>query len=452
MANDLTHPFYLYFVRSSKTFTVSDADIRERLLHWASTKEICCILISNKDSQSFSDKYQQFDFIAAINAPKTISGSETPFDELQKFSDKEKDYLFGYFTYDLKNKIENLSSSNADGLEFPEMFFFQPEFVITCVNDKLKIEYPEQYSVEIVDSLFKEIIEFNIEVNDLPAPVIKQRVERLEYLSTVKKIKQHIQRGDIYEMNYCMEFYAEAEISPAEIYWKLNSVSPMPFSAFFKNERHYAICASPERFIAKRGTKIISQPIKGTAKRGKSNQDDEEIKKQLQESEKEQSENVMIVDLVRNDLSRTAKKASVKVEELFGVYSFKQLHHMISTVISEMHDDIAFADVIKYAFPMGSMTGAPKIRAMELIDEYEKTKRGLFSGSIGYITPHQDFDFNVVIRTILYNAAEKYLSFMVGSAITANCNEEREYEECLLKAQAMLKIFERKKEPTSVND
>jgi para-aminobenzoate synthetase component I len=442
-------------VRLSKTFHTSDPEIKRRLLHWASSKHICCLLNSNQDKQSFEDPYSQHDFILAVYAHEVIAGGNQPFEALKQMADATNDYLFGYFTYDLKNKIENLNSNHPDELEFPEIFFFQPEFVISVKEEQVIIEYLEKYSSsEAVIELFEEIINTSIE-DSRSMPFVQQRVSKEQYISTVKKIKEHIQRGDIYEVNYCMEFYAEAEINPAEIYWELNEMSPMPFSSFLKKGDHYLMCASPERFMAKRGEKIISQPIKGTAKRGKTKEEDDRIKMKLRKSEKERSENVMIVDLVRNDLSRTAQKGSVKVEDLFGIYSFRQLHQMISTVVSEMRSGIHFTDVIKYAFPMGSMTGAPKIRAMQLIEQYENSKRGLYSGSIGYISPDKDFDFNVVIRSILNNAEKQYLSFMVGSAITANCDEEKEYEECMLKAKSMLDALnsfkpKRKKLPQSL--
>jgi para-aminobenzoate synthetase component 1 len=244
-------------------------------------------------------------------------------------------------------------------------------------------------------------------------------------------------------MNYCVEFFAEGILdAPVSTYEKLNELSPMPFSCFYKSGNQYMISASPERFIAKRGNKIISQPIKGTAPRGKTEQEDQIIIEKLRNDEKEKSENVMIVDLVRNDLSRTAKRNSVHVEELFGIYTFRRLHQMISTVVSEMRDDVHWTDVIRSAFPMGSMTGAPKIRAMELIEEFENTKRGLYSGAVGYVTPEGDFDFNVVIRSILYNEMNKYISFMVGSAITISSDPAKEYEECMLKAEAMMKVLQ----------
>jgi para-aminobenzoate synthetase component 1 len=440
MANDLIHPFYLYRVRVSKTFKVSVSDIKKRLLLWASSRQVCYVLNSNREQQTFEDPYGQFDFVVAAGAKKILSPATNSFEELDSFLKDIQDYAFGYFSYDLKNEIEDLNSENTDRLDFSEMFFFHPEFVITLDKKDCKIEYWESDTSDI-DELYREIENFPLSVADSIDPFIQHRISKNEYLSTVKQIKAHIQQGDIYEMNYCMEFYSEAEINPEEIYWQLNEVSPMPFSVFFRNGEHYAACASPERFIARCGNKVISQPMKGTARRGQTPAEDYEIKKLLAKNQKEQSENVMIVDLVRNDLSRTAQKGSVKVKELFGVYTFNQVHQMISTVVSEKRDDVSNIDTIRNAFPMGSMTGAPKIRAMELIEKYEQTKRGLFSGSIGYMSPDGNFDFNVVIRSILYNEKEKYISFMVGSAITANSDEEKEYEECMLKAKAMLNVF-----------
>jgi para-aminobenzoate synthetase component 1 len=277
---------------------------------------------------------------------------------------------------------------------------------------------------------------------------IKKRISREEYITDIKQILAHIQRGDVYELNYCQEFYSEeAVINPAQVYLQLNDFSPMPFSCFYRLGEKYVMCASPERFLKKSGSKIIAQPIKGTIARGKNEAEDFLQKQKLLNDEKERAENVMIVDLVRNDLSRTAKKNSVQVEELFGIYTFPHLHQMISTIVSEVRDGVEWTDVIRSAFPMGSMTGAPKIRAMQLIEQYEKTKRGLFSGSVGYITPEGDFDFNVIIRSVLYNAEKKYVSFMAGSAITANSVPEKEYEECLLKASAFFKIFSEDKNP-----
>jgi len=256
-------------------------------------------------------------------------------------------------------------------------------------------------------------------------------------------MQQHIAKGDIYEANFCQEFYAKNTlINPLATYTALNNISSPPFASFFKFEEYYALSASPERYIKKEGNKLISQPIKGTAKRVSNSDDDKNLAESLSTNNKERAENIMIVDLVRNDLSKTALKGSVKVEELCKVYSFKQVHQMISTITSEVNNLYTPVDVLKTTFPMGSMTGAPKVSAMQIIEDLEVSKRGLYSGAIGYFTPEGDFDFNVVIRSILYNSEKKYVSFSVGSAITAKSDIDSEFEECLLKAKAMRQVLE----------
>ena len=278
------------------------------------------------------------------------------------------------------------------------------------------------------------------------APTVKialqSRFSKQQYLNAVNEIKAHIVRGDIYVTNFCQEFFAEnAAIDPIDIFFKLNKLSPNPFASFFKWKDHYVLGASPERFLAKRGDELISQPIKGTAKRGLTDAEDEAIKRELRNNTKEQQENVMVVDLVRNDLTRSAKQGTVKTEKLFDIHSFRQVHQMVSTVTCKLREGISPVDAIKNTFPMGSMTGAPKVSAMLLMEQYERSKRGLYSGAIGYFDANNDFDFNVVIRSLLYNASGKYLSFHAGSAITYHAHPENEYEECLLKARAIMEVL-----------
>ena len=255
---------------------------------------------------------------------------------------------------------------------------------------------------------------------------------------------QHIHRGDIYEANFCQEFYAmDTHIDPLNTFLHLNAISSPPFATFLKFENLYGLSASPERYIKKNGKVVVSQPIKGTAKRDENSSIDLQIAEELKNDPKERSENIMITDLVRNDLSKFATKGSVNVEELCGLYSFKQVHQLVTTIRCEVDAGIAPVDIIRDTFPMGSMTGAPKVSAMKIIEKLEDTKRGLYSGTVGYFTPEGDFDFNVIIRSILYNASKKYVSFSVGGAITAKSVPEKEYEECLLKAKAMREALER---------
>jgi len=419
-----------------------------QLLKWGNDKNPFILLNSNKEKASFKDPYSKYDLVAAAGLYKYVSSCKNNcFDELRSFLNENRDWTFGYFSYDLKNEIENLKSENFDGLNFPELYFFIPQYVFLIKDDKLDIGYLTQFECGTsVAPLFYEIETYKkeqkAETNN--TITIKKRIEKDEYIETVEKIKQHIKKGDIYEANYCQEFYAnDCTINTLNIYERLNKISPSPFSVYFKQNEHYLMSASPERFLYKSGDTIISQPIKGTAPRIADTEKDLEIKSALEQNEKERAENIMIVDLVRNDLSKIAEKGSVSVEELCKVYSFEQVHQLISTVSATLNEEFDAVNVIKATFPMGSMTGAPKIRAMKLIENYEKTKRGLYSGAVGYFNPEQDFDFNVVIRSILYNANNKYLSYTVGSAITFKSDAEKEYEECLLKAKAMNRVLEK---------
>lgn len=353
-------------------------------------------------------------------------------------------WQFGFISYDYKNQIEKLSSNHPDGIQFPEKHFFTPQLLFVLEGENSQLYYNEEhYSSDEINAILNTISTYKLAAVEAKQPItVKSRISKTEYLDKVAALKNHIQLGDVYEINFCQEFFAEnVQINPIDYYFLLNEKSPTPFSCFVKQDDKYLLCASPERFIQKTGSSIISQPIKGTIKRGKDKQEDEQLKQSLFNDSKERSENIMIVDLVRNDLSKIAQKDTVKVDELCGVYTFPQLHQMISTVRAKLKENTSFEEIINALFPMGSMTGAPKIRAMQLIEKYETTKRGIYSGTVGYITPKNNFDFNVVIRSINYNKNNNYLSFMVGGAITSLSIPEKEYEECLLKAKAVFEIF-----------
>jgi len=432
-------------LRTSITKYIADpAGFKTQLLAWAQQFREVAFL----DSNEFPQQYGSFDCILAADAFTSLKTDYiNAFEDLKQYRQTTADWLFGYFSYDLKNDTEALFSNNFDGLHFPDLYFFQPKKLFLIKGNDLEISYLRMCDDEI-EYDFDEIVncvQFGLQPRDSIVKSsrhveIRQRISEKEYREKVDRMLAHIHRGDIYEANFCMEFFAEdATIDPFEVYLKLNSISLPPFAAFFKNHLQFALSASPERYIRRQGNKIISQPIKGTARRSPDLTEDAAIKAALESSEKERSENIMIVDLVRNDLSRTAGKGSVNVEELCGAYSFKQVHHLISTIVSRT--DAIAEEILRTTFPMGSMTGAPKISAMQIIETLEETKRGLYSGAIGYFTPHGDFDFNVVIRSILYNAENRYLSFSVGSAITSLSDPEKEYEECLLKARAMREVL-----------
>jgi para-aminobenzoate synthetase component 1 len=395
------------------------------------------------DSNDYPQEYSSYDCIIAVDAFTSIKTDyHNAFEDLKQYQQITKDWLFGYLSFDLKNDIEVLHSNNFDGLDFPDLFFFQPKKIFLLKGNQLEIQYLNMCDDE-VEADFEEIIESRFHAfATLETVEVKQRISKENYLEKVSKILEHIHRGDIYEANFCMEFFAEnATINPLEKFLKLNEISKSPLAVYFKNHKQFLLSASPERYLKKEGELIISQPIKGTAKRFLNPIEDEKSKNQLASDPKERAENIMVSDLVRNDLSRTAQKGSVKVEELCGIYSFEQVHQMISTITSKLDSQYAVVDVIKTTFPMGSMTGTPKVSVLKIIEELEETKRGLYSGAVGYFTPNGDFDFNVVIRSILYNQEKKYVSFSVGSAITSQSVPESEYEECLLKAKAMHEVL-----------
>tara|TARA_R110002050_G_scaffold25604_7_gene68207 strand:+ start:12993 stop:14153 length:1161 start_codon:yes stop_codon:yes gene_type:complete len=375
-----------------------------------------------------------------------VTDTQNAFEDLSNYQTNVKDWIFGYLSYDVKNDTELLSSSNADGLDFPALYFFQPKKLIEIQNTVVTFHYLNMVANEI-EGDYKNILEattaFEPELENQSNIKIKLRIFKDEYYRRVNKMLNHIHRGDIYEANFCQEFYAEnTKIDALKTYLKLNSITRAPFSTFLKINDKYLLSSSPERYIKKLGNQIISQPIKGTAKRSLDENEDRLLAEALEKDQKERAENIMIVDLVRNDLSKSALKGTVEVKELCKVYSFDQVHQMISTITAEVSSTKNPVDIIRETFPMGSMTGAPKVSAMRIIEELEASKRGLYSGTVGYFTPENDFDFNVVIRSILYNKTSQFVSISVGSAITAQAIPEKEYEECLLKAKAMRQVLE----------
>lgn len=350
--------------------------------------------------------------------------------KLRKWLSDKDDLVLGYFSYELKNLVENLESINPDRIAFPLFHFFVPRMVYFVGSDGLEC-YHHGEIPNHVD------LQGSAKSGKVGCLKLQQRKE--EYVNKVQKLQKHIQLGDIYEVNYCVEHgFEETIIDPYRLYQELQEASPAPFSCYVAHNGKYLMSSSPERFMRKSGNTLVSQPMKGTNRK---TADNETQKASLRNDLKEVAENVMITDLVRNDLSKSAKKGSVKVDELCGIYEFEHVNQMISKVSAVLRDDVHPLDAILNAFPMGSMTGAPKIRAMELIDEHENFSRGLYSGAVGYFTPDLDFDFNVVIRSILYNEQKKVVTFPTGSAITINSDPEKEYDECMLKAEVMRKVL-----------
>lgn len=420
-------------------FTVDSATWHWQALAWANTFDHTTFLNNN----GITYPHDPFPSRLFVGAKRVIAFTgDDDLQSLYKAHQHHPSWLVGYFGYDLKNQLEALRSRHPDRLGFPGIYFVEPEYVLDFEPGTVVIWGVEPQAV------FDQIQGNTLAVAaDRPwqsgaVNPIQSRTPQTDYEATVRRIQQHIVQGDVYELNYCIEFYAEqTNLNPTAVYKALTERSPMPFSVFMKQTDRYLLGASPERFLKKAGPTLISQPIKGTIRRGETPDEDAALKQQLRNSEKEQAENLMIVDLVRNDLARSAETGSVRVDELFGIYTFRQVHQMISTVSATIRVELPFTDALRNAFPMGSMTGAPKIRAMQLIDELENSRRGLYSGAVGFITPDGDFDFSVVIRSILYNADSRYASFSVGSAITYDADPAQEYAECLLKAQAMREVL-----------
>ena len=417
--------------------------LKLQLLHWSKQYSTTVVL----DSNDYAHQETKYDFILATDAYTVVhSQNQDALDSLQKHIHSNSDWLFGFLSYDLKNQLENLQSQNLDHLDFPELFFFQPKRLWIIKDNQVEAHYLSPYqpnddweqimstSDQYADSIEKEIS-------------MQHRISKADYLDKTHALQQHIARGDVYEVNFCMELFAEhVKIEPHSLFQKLNDKAKPPFAAFVQIDDKYLLSSSPERFLKRMGNQLISQPIKGTARRHTDQTHDAEEAFQLQRSEKERAENTMIVDLVRNDMSRIATKGSVEVKELCKVYPFVHVHQMISTVVAELQAETPVADAIAACFPMGSMTGAPKVRAMQLIEQYEETKRGLYSGAVGYIDPNGDFDFNVVIRSLIYRKDTEYLSLQVGSALTVNSNPVKEYEECLLKAKGVIDVLSQQNE------
>ncbi len=469
------------------------------MLSWADRFSICCFL----DNHEYRLPGHSMDCLLGAGALDSVEATAgTPaLARLEDFAAGRKDWLFGHLGYGLTKETEPPSGTGQpqgsgnrigrtvptlpDPIGFPDLFFFVPEIVIELrpviaidpASDSRPATAidpgagPMPGSLRIgsfnrdQEVIFEEIGAMRVEPSprgdqeaeakvpaagaspDALTPArMGPRFSREEYLEIVKGLQEHIHRGDCYEINFCQEFFScPARIDPLQTWFSLSRSSPNPFAAYYKLDQRYLLCASPERYLKRTGDTLLSQPIKGTSPREKgvsaTGKEIREERERLYSSSKDRAENVMVVDLVRNDLSKLCREGSVKVEELYGIYSFPQVHQMISTVSGELPPGTGLVDCIRATFPMGSMTGAPKNRVVGLITAAERAERGLFSGAVGYVSPGGDFDFNVVIRSILYNREERYVSYQVGSGITFYSDPAQEYEECLWKAEGIKKAL-----------
>lgn len=427
----------------STSIPITDvATFKQKALQWANRFRVVCLLTNNGQQPVH---YSNTEWLLCIDALEEVqhpavfeeSGKE-PFERLLEFRQKNSGVLPGFLSYDLKNELEQLHSRNEDLIGFPLMYFFKPRYILQLDGNRLTVNrnYPETF--ELLERIEAEQLAADHKQNVTP----QLQTGREEYIQNVQAIRQQIEEGTYYEINYCIEYTADdVQLDTVHTFTCLNEKSGAPFSCFVKHNDSYLMCASPERFLKKTGQTVIAQPIKGTAPVGKTAAENETIRQQLYHNEKERAENVMIVDLMRNDLARSCKPGTVITEELFGIYTFKSVNQMISTIRGEIRGDVPFTDAIRNAFPMGSMTGAPKVKVMEHIDRLETFRRGLFSGSVGYVDEQNNFDLNVVIRCILYNASTGRLEIPVGSAITYDSVPEEEWKEVLLKAQKTLEAL-----------
>lgn len=426
-----------YHLKDSETFTL-------KALHWANLFDTVCFLDSNEYQDNYGRLYafiavgEERAFLATPEQGQTPVASST-FEQLQEFVNAHPDsWIPGFLSYDLKNEVEDLTTREPNRTGMPDAYFFVPRFTLLIgkYNVEIRAQDPDRAIREIEATIIPE--DASIEFSGK----IQQRMPKPAYMEAFQRIQEHLKRGDCYEVNLCQEFYAEeAALDPLVLYQRLNELSPTPFSCFFKVGDQYIISASPERFLSRQDNMLLSQPIKGTAPRGKDAQEDQRLKSDLENNDKEISENIMIVDLVRNDLTKCALPGTVRAPEIAKAYSFKQVHQLISTITCQVDPKLPSTQAIAHAFPPGSMTGAPKVSAMKLIDRYENSRRGVYSGALGYFSPQGNFDFSVVIRTILYHAERKYLSFHTGGAITLASDGEKEYLECLLKGKAIFEVL-----------
>ena len=428
-------------ISHSFSFKGDRQKMKNRMAKWAFQNEDFIVL----DSNNYKDSYSTYDFIVACGTISSLRcyKSDKAIHLLDQYQKKTNDWLFGHCSYDLKNDIEPLTSSNFDRIGFPELSFFQPKKIIFLKDNELEFSYTQSLNTKDIENDFeiiRTITTSDIELSKTTVD-IHPTLSKEKYYQTFNEIIKEIEKGNVYEINYCQEFSGVKELNVLDVYFKVQEQSKSPFSALYRCKDRYLISASPERFLKKKGSVLISQPIKGTAPRGNYKAEDIKLKKSLMLDPKELAENTMIVDVVRNDLTKISIPGRVYVKEFQKVYTFELVHQMISTIQSTVEKDLSFSKALLAAFPMASMTGAPKLNAMKLIEELELIKRGIYSGCIGYISPSNNFDFSVVIRSILYNSINHYISIRTGSAITYLSKIEKEYEEISLKAKALIEIL-----------
>jgi para-aminobenzoate synthetase component I len=421
------------------------------MLTWAAHVGIFCFLDNHSYPAGIGPGFECLLAVGAIDSLEAPAGQAFP--RLKEWALNHGEWLFGHFAYDLAQETEPGSPprpQKPDPVGFPDLFFFVPEILIELRAQDIRIGNHQGDQ----EAIWRQIQATSVDPASASCPALTEpplapipsfipRFTPDEYRERVVDLQRHILRGDCYEVNFCQEFFSQpAGLDPLAAWWSLSQASPNPFSCFYRLNDSHLLCSSPERYLKKTGNQLFSQPVKGTSVRYPDRPAaDSASARDLFESAKDRSENVMVVDLVRNDLSKICLPGSVRVEELYGIYPFPQVYQMISTITGTFLPELHWTDAIRETFPMGSMTGAPKHGVVALIDKYERSRRGIFSGAVGYVTPEGNFDFNVVIRSLLYNRANRYLSYLVGSGITFYSDPQAEYEECLVKAAGILKAL-----------
>lgn len=363
------------------------------------------------------------------------------FERLGTFLEQHGDWAFGHLAYGMGVEMEPVLAPGDDLLGWPALRFFVPRFVVQWKPEGILVHCRKEDEVD-AGRLVADLAHPDTGAYDTQLPALTF-TGREEYLERAHELLSHIQRGDIYEVNYCLARTGVAQgLDPFAAFAALDRTLRAPHATFYRSGELYALCQSPERFVRIEDRTITGEPMKGTRPRHADASMDRALALELANDAKERSENIMAVDVMRHDMSRVAAPRSLHVPELCEVKSLPALHQMTSTVRARLREGLGTVDAIRSCFPMASMTGAPKKRAMQLIDAMEGTPRGLYSGALGYFTPNGDADFNVVIRTLLFDARSGAVSLTTGSALTAACDPAKEWEECELKARSVLDALE----------
>lgn len=414
--------------------TSDQKEIKRKMLNWLRQFGIFAYL----DNNNYPNLLNRYELLVGTQALNRYYSS----DEIGLHFGKG--WLFGHINYDLKDQLyKGLKSGHPSLFGNHDLHFFEPGIVLYIPFGR-QVLYIESEHIA-PDVIFREIICVEAELSpevELSIPGFIRLMDRTAYEAAVSAVQEHIRSGDCYELNLCVPALAKnVQMDAFSVFDRLNQSNPAPFAAFYKYDNFIALSSSPERFLAKDGQKLLAQPMKGTIRRSGNGHEDEQLKMQLRNDPKELAENVMITDLMRNDLARSSETGSIEVPELFSVHTFPTLHTMVSSVTGSLRKDLGAWEALLHAFPMGSMTGAPKKIVMEIIESLERSKRELYSGCIGYCSPSGDFDLNVVIRTLLYDTAGRTVSYQTGSAITIDSIAEKEWQEVQLKALALEKAI-----------